>query len=162
MADFRPHVGPLPRTRLQMPTPGHREARFQNAVTPGHRDTGTPNLRKVHRDTGRQYFKTLLHRDTGTPDLRKVHRHTGRPHTYETRVPVAMSGVPDVRVEVCGSPPGMSRETPKGKRKSQGRSRYCEIAQPSAEQGRGHISSLVFAEGGRAPPSPKTTQKRNG
>ena len=99
-ADFRPHVGPLPRTRLQMPTPGHREARFQNAVTPGHRDTGTPNLRKVHRDTGRQYFKTLLHRDTGTPDLRKVHRHTGRPHTYETRVPVAMSGVPDVRVEV--------------------------------------------------------------
>ena len=100
LADFRPHVGPLPRTRLQMPTPGHREARFQNAVTPGHRDTGTPNLRKVHWDTGRQYFKTLLHRDTGTPDLRKVHRHTGRPHTYETRVPVAMSGVPDVRVEV--------------------------------------------------------------
>ena len=28
-------------------------------------------------------------------------------------------------------PPGMSREAPKGKRKSQGRSRYCEIAQSS-------------------------------
>ena len=30
-----------------------------------------------------------------------------------------------------GSPPGMSREAPKGKKKSQGRSRYCEIAQSS-------------------------------
>ena len=35
-----------------------------------------------------------------------------------------------------GSPPGMSRETPRGKRKSQGRSRYCGIAQPSPEPGR--------------------------
>ena len=32
----------------------------------------------------------------------------------------------------------MSREAPKGKRKSQGRSRYCEIAQPSPEPGGGH------------------------
>ena len=30
-----------------------------------------------------------------------------------------------------GNPPGMGREAPKGKRKSQGRSRYCEIAQSS-------------------------------
>ena len=35
-----------------------------------------------------------------------------------------------------GSPPGMSRETPRGKRKSQGRSRHCGIAQPSPEPGR--------------------------
>ena len=31
----------------------------------------------------------------------------------------------------------MSREAPKGKRKSQGKSRYCEIAQPSPEPGGG-------------------------
>ena len=75
---------------------------FQSFSTPGHRDTEPTKSTPGHRDTGRQYFKLQLHRDTGTPDLRKVHRHTGRPHTYETRVPVAMSGVPDVRVEVYG------------------------------------------------------------
>ena len=31
----------------------------------------------------------------------------------------------------------MSREAPKGKRKSQGRSRYCEIAESSPEPGWG-------------------------
>ena len=43
-----------------------------------------------------------------------------------------------------GSPPGMSREAPKGKRKNQGRSRYSEIAQPSPEPGGAYRPSGVL------------------
>ena len=38
----------------------------------------------------------------------------------------------------------MSREAPKGKRKNQGRSRYCEIAQPSPEPGGAYRPSGVL------------------
>ena len=48
------------------------------------------------------------------------------------------------KVRGGGSPPGMSREAPKGKRKSQGRSRYCEIAQPSPEPGGAYRPSGIL------------------
>ncbi len=38
----------------------------------------------------------------------------------------------------------MSRQAPKGKRKKQGRSRYCEIAQPSPEPGGAYRPSEVL------------------